>query len=146
MADVHEPDVRSYNMSQIKSKNTKPEMIVRKFLHSNGFRYKLHDKNLPGKPDLVLPKYKTVIFVNGCFWHMHSNCDFFKLPKSRKVWWRKKLEGNVKRDHEYYRKLLSTGWRVFVIWSCNLKPSKKEKYLNELQNFIIDPKGETFIC
>jgi DNA mismatch endonuclease (patch repair protein) len=83
MADVHTKEIRSYNMSRIKGKNTKPEMIVRKFLHANGFRYKLHDKSLPGKPDIVLPKYRTLIFVHGCFWHGHKNCKYFVVPKTR---------------------------------------------------------------
>nr|WP_217988362.1 DNA mismatch endonuclease Vsr [Aliifodinibius salipaludis] len=98
MADVHEPEVRSYNMSQITGKDTKPEMMVRKFLHSNGFRYRLHVKDLPGKPDLVLPKYNSVIFVHGCFWHAHENCEFFNIPKTRTEWWKEKLYGNKERD------------------------------------------------
>jgi DNA mismatch endonuclease (patch repair protein) len=87
MADVHTKKQRSFNMSRIKGKDTKPEMLVRKFLHANGFRYKLHDKKLPGKPDIVLPKYNTVIFVHGCFWHGHTNCKYFKIPQTRTQWW-----------------------------------------------------------
>ena len=86
MADVHTKEIRSYNMSRIKGRNTKPEMLVRRFLHANGFRYKLHDKSLPGKPDIVLPKYKTVIFVHGCFWHGHTKCKYFVVPKTRTDW------------------------------------------------------------
>ena len=89
MADVHTREIRSKNMAAIKSKNTKPEMLVRRFLHANGFRYKLHDKSLPGKPDIVLPKYKTVIFVHGCFWHGHEGCKYYVVPKTRKEWWLK---------------------------------------------------------
>lgn len=92
MADVHDAKTRSYNMSRIKGKDAKPEMLVRKFLHAQGFRYKLHDKKLPGKPDLVLPKYKTVIFIHGCFWHGHENCKYFVVPKTRTEWWLNKIK------------------------------------------------------
>ncbi len=92
MADVHSKETRSYNMSQIKSRNTKPEMLVKKFLHAHGFRYRLHVKDLPGKPDLVLPKYKTVIFIHGCFWHGHENCKYFVVPKTRTEWWLTKID------------------------------------------------------
>jgi len=95
MADVHSKETRSYNMSRIKGKNTKPEMLVRKFLHAHGYRYRLHDKKLPGKPDIVLPKYKTVIFVHGCFWHGHNNCKYFVVPKTRTEWWLNKINGNI---------------------------------------------------
>ena len=98
MADVHTKAIRSYNMSRIKGKDTKPEMLVRRFLHANAFRYKLHDKSLPGKPDIVLPKYKTVIFVHGCFWHGHSNCKYFVVPKTRTDWWLNKINGNISND------------------------------------------------
>jgi len=87
MADVHNKEQRRFNMQQIKGKNTKPEMLVRKFLHANGYRYKLHDKKLPGRPDMVLPKYQTVIFVHGCFWHGHANCKYFVVPKTNTQWW-----------------------------------------------------------
>ena len=105
MADVHTKEIRSYNnmsrlfgMSRIKGKNTKPEMLVRRFLHANGFRYKLHDKSLPGKPDIVLPKYKTVIFVHGCFWHGHKRCKLNRIPKRNHSYWIPKLNGNAERD------------------------------------------------
>ena len=98
MADVHSKEIRSYNMSQIKGKNTKPEMLVRKFLHTNGFRYRLHVKNLPGKPDIVLPKYKTVVFVHGCFWHGHAHCKYFVVPKTRTDWWLNKINSNITND------------------------------------------------
>ena len=112
MADVHEPETRSYNMSQIKGKDTKPEMIVRKFLHSNGFRYRLHVKDLPGKPDLVLPKYNSVIFVHGCFWHAHEGCKYFKMPKSRIDYWKPKLLGNRERDKKHKKLLLGMGCKL----------------------------------
>src|SRR5665647_1060941 len=97
MADVHDKQTRSYNMSQIKGKNTKPEMLVRKFLFSKGFRYRLHVKNLPGKPDILLPKYKTIIFVNGCFWHGHENCMYYVIPKTRTEWWLDKINRTKQR-------------------------------------------------
>src|SRR4030095_16151820 len=100
MADVHSKETRSYNMSQIKSRNTKPEMLVRKFLHAHGFRYRLHVKDLPGKPDIVLPKYRTVIFVHGCFWHGHEGCPYFVVPKTRTEWWVEKIEKNKENDQK----------------------------------------------
>ena len=121
MADVHDKATRSYNMSRIKSKNTKPEILVRKFLFANGFRYRLYDKKLPGKPDIVLLKYKTVIFVNGCFWHGHENCKFFKLPKTRSEWWKEKFERNIKNDNIEHAKLSDSGYKVIVIWECEVK-------------------------
>jgi DNA mismatch endonuclease (patch repair protein) len=127
MADVHEPEVRSYNMSQIQGKDTKPEMIVRKFLHSNGFRYRLHAKDLPGKPDLVFPKYNSVIFVHGCFWHAHENCKYFKIPKTRTEWWKEKLYGNRERDERNIKELEGEGWNVIVVWECELKSDKENK-------------------
>jgi DNA mismatch endonuclease (patch repair protein) len=127
MADVHEPETRSYNMSQISGKDTKPEMIVRRFLHSNGFRYRLHVKNLPGKPDLVLPKYNSVIFVHGCFWHAHQDCKYFKIPKTRTEWWKEKLYKNKERDEKNIEELEEEGWNVIVVWGCELKSNKKEK-------------------
>lgn len=107
-------------MSGIKGANTKPEMIIRSGLHKRGFRFRLHDKTLPGKPDLVLPKYNAVIFVNGCFWHKHD-CHLFKWPKTRQDFWRKKIEGNAARDERNVQALLDEGWRVMAIWECALK-------------------------
>ena len=141
MADVHEPETRSYNMSQIKATDTKPEMIVRRFLHANGFRYRLHVKDLPGKPDLVLPKYNSVIFVHGCFWHVHEECDYFKLPQTNTEFWEKKLYRNKKRDENHIQKLREMGWNVIVVWECELKPGKSENSLIELAdelNHIFD--------
>jgi len=119
--DVHEPEVRSYNMSCIKGKNTKPEMLVRKFLHAQGFRYRLHVNSLPGSPDIVLPKYKTVLFINGCFWHGHKGCRYFVLPKTRTEWWLQKIKDTMRRDKEAEVKLNVLGWQVITIWSCELK-------------------------
>jgi DNA mismatch endonuclease (patch repair protein) len=121
MADVHSPQTRSYNMSRIKSGNTKPEILVRKFLHAQGYRFRLHVKDLPGKPDIVLPKYKTVIFVHGCFWHGHNNCKYFVVPKTRTDWWLKKIDGNKRNDQKKLEALQALGWKVLVVWGCELK-------------------------
>lgn len=122
--DVHEPEVRSYNMSRIKGKDTKPEMLVRKFLFAQGFRYRLHVKNLPGKPDIVLPKYKTVIFIHGCFWHGHKGCRYFVVPKTRTEWWINKIERNKQNDKIAIKALKKAQWDVITIWECELKPAK----------------------
>jgi len=132
MADVHSKKVRSYNMSQIRSGNTKPELLVRKFLHANGFRYKLHDKTLPGKPDIVLPKYRTIIFVHGCFWHGHANCKYFIVPQTRTQWWIDKINRNKANDAKAVKALKKEGWKVITVWECQLKPAKVEKTLNTL--------------
>jgi len=132
MTDVHSKATRSYNMSQIKGKNTKPEIVVRKFLFANRFRYKLHDKNLPGKPDIVLPKYKTVIFVHGCFWHGHKNCKYFVVPRTRTKWWLAKITSNQKNDLKHKRFLIKNGWRVITLWECQLKKNKIDNTLSKL--------------
>ncbi len=119
-------------MSAVKGKNTKPEMVVRKYLHAYGLRYKLHDKNLPGKPDLVFPKRKTVIFVHGCFWHGHAGCKDFRIPKSRPEWWSSKIGGNITRDERNVDKLKNSGWNVEIIWECELS----NNVLNELADKI----------
>lgn len=121
MADNHTKEIRSYNMSRIRSKNTKPEEMVRKYLFSQGFRYRKNDTRLPGKPDIVLPKYKTVIFVNGCFWHKHENCKYFVWPKTNEDFWRTKISANVSRDQENIKLLSELRWNVIVIWECELK-------------------------
>ena len=112
---------RSRNMSAIKSKNTKPEIKVRKVLHSMGYRFRLHSKDLPGSPDIVLPKYKTVIFVHGCFWHRHENCKYASTPKPRKDFWNKKFTENIKRDSDIQEKIKNLDWRSVVIWECETK-------------------------
>ena len=132
MADVHDQKTRSYNMSRIKGKDTRPEMIVRKFLFSKGFRYRLHDKKLPGKPDIVLPKYKTVIFINGCFWHGHDGCKYFVVPKTRTEWWLNKIIGNIGNDTRNGEALELEGWNVIVIWECELRKGKRESLLIKL--------------
>ena len=136
MADVHTKEIRSYNMSQIKATNTKPEMLVRKFLHANGYRYRLHDKKLPGKPDIVLPKYKTVIFVHGCFWHGHKNCKYFVVPKTRTEWWLNKINSNIANDAKAAKALKKEGWKIINLWECNLKPAKIKKTLSKLISIL----------
>lgn len=122
--DVHDKATRSYNMSRIKGKNTKPEDIVAKYLFAHGFRYRRNVKTLPGTPDIVLKKYKTVIFVNGCFWHAHEGCRYFVLPEENREFWEEKLLRNRERDAEKQNQLKELGWNVIVIWECELKSSK----------------------
>ena len=129
MADVHNKQTRSYNMSQIRNKDTKPEELVRKYLFSLGFRYRKNDSRLPGKPDIVLPKYKTVIFVNGCFWHGHEGCRYFVWPKNNADFWKVKIGGNISRDTKIIAELKSAGWRVITIWECELKSARREATL-----------------
>ncbi len=114
-------DVRSRNMAAIKSKNTKPEIKVRQLLHSMGYRFRLHMKDLPGNPDIVLKKYKTVIYVNGCFWHRHPNCKYASTPKTRTSFWSQKFQSNVERDNKNYIKIKNLGWKYIVVWECELK-------------------------
>jgi DNA mismatch endonuclease, patch repair protein len=132
MADVHDKKTRSYNMSRIRSKDTKPEMIVRKFLFSNGYRYRLHVKNLPGKPDIVLPKYKTVIFIHGCFWHGHKGCKYFVVPQTRTEWWLGKINGNKANDIKSINSLKNSNWRVIQIFECKLRPRSLDTTLSSL--------------
>ena len=136
MADVHSKAQRSYNMSRIRSTNTKPEMLVRKFLHANGFRFRLHVKNMAGKPDIVLPKYKTLIFVHGCFWHGHSGCRYFKIPQTRTQWWTNKININKANDTKAIKALEKDAWKVIVIWECKLKAGKAEETLANLIKFL----------
>ena len=132
MADVLSKEQRHRCMSQIKSKNTKPEVLVRRFLFANGFRFRLHRKDLPGKPDIVLPKYKTVIFINGCFWHGHHNCKYASIPETNHEFWQNKISGNMERDRTAYSELLRQGWNVIEIWQCQLKTREKDKTLQNL--------------
>jgi len=136
MADVHSKEVRSYNMSKVKSKDTKPELLVRKFLFANGLRYRLYDKKLPGKPDIVLSKYKTVIFIHGCFWHGHENCKYAVMPKTRTEFWTIKIEGNKQRDKNNIEQLRNKGWNVLIVYGCELKKDKQELTLNKILNNI----------
>lgn len=136
MSDVHSSEVRSYNMSQIRNKDTKPEELVRKYLFSQGLRYRKNDTRLPGKPDIVLPKYKTVIFVNGCFWHKHEGCKYFVWPKNNAEFWKDKIQRNVERDKRNQDDLSQMGWRVLIIWECELKGDSRDKTLEDLYTAI----------
>lgn len=123
MVDIVSPEKRSTMMSGIRGKDTKPEIIVRKMLHSGGFRFRLHRKDLPGKPDIVLHKYRSVIFVNGCFWHGHENCRLYRLPKSQQEFWETKVSTNIARDQRKIAELTVSGWKVITVWECALKGS-----------------------
>lgn len=141
MSDRHTPEQRRFNMQQIKGTNTKPEILLRKLLFSKGFRYRINNKNLPGKPDIVLKKYNTVIFVNGCFWHGHENCRYYVIPKTRTEFWTEKINGNKKRDKKNTELLFQKGWKVITVWECELKKDKLdqtvEKLVHELHNNLL---------
>lgn len=125
------PMTRSQNMARVKSKNTKPEVFLRKLLWHKGFRYRLNYKELPGSPDLYIPKYRVAIFVNGCFWHMHENCKYSSIPKNNHEFWENKLEGNVKRDKQNYIKLENIGIKVIVVWGCEIKQMMKDEIISK---------------
>ena len=130
--DVHNKETRSYNMSRIKGRKTTPEEIIAKYLFSQGFRYRRNVKKLPGTPDIVLKKYKTVIFVNGCFWHMHEGCKYFVWPKDNSEFWKNKLLANKERDEKEKKEIEELGWKVIVVWECQLKKAERERTLNWL--------------
>ncbi|MDA8129039.1 MAG: DNA mismatch endonuclease Vsr [Betaproteobacteria bacterium] len=133
MADVVDKATRSRMMAGIRGENTKPELEVRRFLHSRGVRYRLHVQELPGKPDIVLPKYRTVIFVHGCFWHRHRGCKNAVMPKTNRDFWEQKLRANVARDRRNLRALTMAGWRCLVIWECEARqPQRLSKLLSDL--------------
>jgi DNA mismatch endonuclease (patch repair protein) len=132
MPDVFTPEKRSEVMSKIRGHDTKPELILRSLLHRHGYRFTIRgpkNKRLPGRPDLVLPKYRTVIFVHGCYWHGHEHCKHFRIPKSRSDWWTAKIEGNRARDLRVEKQLRSQGWHVVTIWECALKTTAARKWL-----------------
>jgi DNA mismatch endonuclease (patch repair protein) len=124
-------------MSRVRGKDTQPELLVRKFLFSKGFRYRLHDKKLPGTPDIILPKYKTAIFINGCFWHGHSNCKYAALPKTRTDWWETKIQKNILNDESAQNKLQIGDWNVITVWGCELKKKTKLERLETLSGQIV---------
>ena len=134
MADSLSKDKRSWNMSRIKGKDTKPELIVRSLLHKMGYRFRLHKKDLPGKPDIVLPKYKTVIFVHGCYWHRHKGCKYTYNPKTRVDFWQKKFKNNILRDKKNKIDLKKAGWKVFIIWEC--ETSDPATMMSKIQKFM----------
>lgn len=132
MSDILTPQQRHANMAAVHSKNTRPEMIVRKWLWSHGYRYRLNHPRLPGKPDIVMRKYRTCIFVNGCFWHGHKGCKYYRIPKSNTEFWVKKIRRNQERDREVCRQLAAMGWHSIVIWECELKPLRRTNTLESL--------------
>ena len=138
MSDIFSKSKRSYIMSKISGKETKPEILVRKYLFAHGFRYRKNAKDLPGKPDIVLPKYKTVIFVNGCFWHGHRNCKKAALPVTNTEFWSKKISSNIIRDEKTYVELSGIGYKVLIIWQCELSIKKRKIILDELAKKITE--------
>nr|WP_174506094.1 DNA mismatch endonuclease Vsr [Acinetobacter sp. Marseille-Q1620] len=156
MTDIVDSITRSHMMSNIKGKNTKPEILIRSLLHRHGFRFRIHRKDLPGKPDIVLPKYNAIIFIHGCFWHGHQNCRLFKLPASRTEFWEAKISKNRENDLKAKGLLLNSGWRICTIWECAVRRSKKDpvalmdilttwlsgsELLLEIDEPMIDKKG-----
>jgi len=135
LSDMFSPQKRSEIMSHIRSKNTKGEILVRKYLHRLGFRFRLHDSKLPGKPDIVLPKYRCVIFIHGCFWHAHSGCKYYRDPKTNAEYWVPKIQRNVERDKQAIYELRSLGWKVEIVWECELKKDAEAR-LDELVQSI----------
>ncbi|MCP4131007.1 MAG: DNA mismatch endonuclease Vsr [bacterium] len=137
--DIYSATKRSEIMSKISGKDTKPELIVRKYLFSKGFRFRLNDKRYPGKPDIILPMYKTAIFVHGCFWHGHEGCKASRLPQTRKEFWEKKINDTKVRDKRNIRELKEQDWKVLIIWQCKIKNKKdRESYLEEIVRQILD--------
>ena len=134
--DVHDKETRSYNMSRIRSVNTKPEELVRKYLFSKGFRYRKNVSTLPGKPDIVLPKYKTCLFVNGGFWHKHEGCKYFVWPKNNAEFWKKKINGNVERDLQQQTLLREQGWNVIVVWECEIRKDRFDNTMATVEKAI----------
>ena len=135
MMDVHSPQQRSFNMSRIQGKNTKPEILLRKWLWSRGYRYRLHKKDIPGKPDIVFPGRKKVIFIHGCFWHKHD-CKYFKWPKTNFEFWEKKIKGNVSRDNRNYQLLDKNNWQYMVVWECETKSKELGKLYYKIEKFL----------
>jgi len=129
--DTVSKEQRHYNMSRIHGKDTKPEIAVRSYLFKNGLRFRKNDKRLPGSPDIVLPKYKTVIFINGCFWHGHEGCTYFRIPKTNTQFWQDKINRNRERDNDNYQQLKKRGWRVIVVWECELRKASVVDYTLE---------------
>ncbi|RWU07966.1 DNA mismatch endonuclease Vsr [Pseudidiomarina gelatinasegens] len=143
MVDIHDKKTRSRNMSAIKSTDSKPEKLLRKALFAKGYRFRKNVKTLPGTPDIVLAKYRTCILVHGCFWHMHENCHLFKLPSTRKEFWKAKLLENRSRDMTAQSELLAQGWKVIIVWECSLKGKNKLSLLDvteRLEEFLTVPR------
>lgn len=141
MVDIVDPKTRSRMMSGIRGKNTKPELVVRKALHRAGLRFRLHAK-LPGKPDLVFPKYRSVVFVHGCFWHRHEGCRFATTPASNTEFWKEKFKSNMQRDARVKQQLEALGWRVFIVWACDLRPDNLDCIATEIRRWKQDGRKE----
>lgn len=137
MTDHISPEHRSWNMSRIKGKDTSIEVQVRSWLFSRGFRFRKNDKRYPGKPDIVMPKYKTVIFINGCFWHRHEGCKYATMPKTNTEYWEQKFQRNVENDKQHMNQLEEMGWRVIVLWECRLKHEKFEHTMKNLERKLL---------
>lgn len=142
MSDIFSSQKRSEIMSKVSGKDTRPEVLVRKFLFSEGFRFRKNDKRFPGTPDIVLPKYKTIIFINGCFWHGHENCRKSRLPETRKAFWEEKITRNIARDSTNYKELKNMGWKILVIWQCDLSNKAKREFT--LSKLLSTLKSESF--
>ena len=146
--DVFDPEKRSEIMGKIRGRNTKPEELVRKYLFAHGIRYRKNDKRFPGSPDMVLPKYGIVIFVNGCFWHGHKDCKYYVLPKTNTRFWRNKIENNIMRDDMSMFLLEEKGWKVIIVWECELRGKRKEetlpRLLEKIRENAPEPAEETF--
>lgn len=141
MSDTFSPEQRHQVMSRIRDKNTRPELAVRRYIHGSGLRYSLHAKNLPGKPDMVLRKFKVVVFINGCFWHAHEGCKYFRFPKTNREYWERKINANVARDKQSYDTLRWDGWRVLVVWECELKNGNADARCARLRHEIVATGG-----
>lgn len=135
--DNKSAEQRRENMSHIRSTNTKPEEIVRKYLFSKGFRYRKNDKRYPGKPDIVLPKYRTLVYINGCFWHQHVGCKYAAIPKSNQEYWLPKLVRNTERDEKVHQEAIEAGWRVIIVWECSIKGKSRNQALESLTEYIL---------
>ena len=143
MSDVHTPEQRHKNMAAIHSSSTKPELKLRRALWSLGFRYRINEKHLPGKPDIVLPKYRTVVFIHGCFWHGHKDCEYYTVPKTNTDFWTAKITRNQQRDQEVWRQLEAKGWYVIIVWECELKKHRFEDTVNSVAAEIVR-NGNTY--
>lgn len=138
MVDIVNKAVRSRMMASIRGQDTRPEMMVRRFLHGKGFRYRLHARSLPGSPDLVLPKYRLAIFVHGCFWHRHTGCRYATIPDQNREKWQRKFVQNVERDQRNINQLLERGWRVIVVWECGLRTAESRIKLASLPDLVLN--------